>query len=487
MLQLARLLLLIVFAGASAGLAAAQQPVKQVYLIQNSGWMEPFYLPDRAPFFTPVKYAIESTAGASPIVIASFNQGEQVPGEESPVRVFSGAYSPSDVTNALGKIQLGKKANGAYADTDFFGALMSALTRSDMLAGQPGIVWIFTNNMNSPDNDPNALDNTLAFYEEIQKSTAISRIVAFPVPMALTGPRYKTPGFILYGIAYGEPAASALAALVADGSPLRAGFVPPPGLFKPLDQQAVTLEFDATPVNGISVYYQDGVLFFSGLSAEQPSPVTLTARVRSLQDTLVIEQANVSARWIVAGGGDRPQPPVTATIKPSQITNLGARQLSDPLQITVTFPPVSAGGVMDEIQHIDGYMEIELTDLRYGLDPAFAANAAAVFGGPELLERSDFFNPHKKITQASTTIPIRMTVEFSPWPLAILAGSILAGLALLGTASWWLLAKRERMVMIDGTRMKVRVSSFGSTTVMDGLGRTWRVQASPFGVKGTLT
>lgn len=487
MLQLARLLLLIVATASGAGFASAQQPVKQVYLIQNSGWMEPFYVPDRAPFFAPVKYAIESTAGASPIVIASFNQGEQVPGENSPETMFAGTYSPSAVSTALGKIQLGEKANGAYADTDFVGALMSAITRPDMLAGQSGIIWIFTNNMNSPDNDPNALQNTLAFYTELQNSSAITRIVAFPIPMDLAGPRYKTTGFIMYGIAYGEAAAPALAALVADGTPLRAGFVPPPGLFKPLDQQAVTLEFDAAPVNGISVYYQDGILFFSGLSAEQPSPVTLTARVRSLQDTLVIEQANVSARWIVAGGGDRPQPPVTATITPAQVTNLGARQLSEPLQITVTFPPVSAGGVMDEVQHIDGYMEIELTDLRYGLDPAFAGNAARVFGGPELLEASDFFNPHKKVTQASTTIPIRMTVEFSPWPLAILAGSVLAGLAALGVVSWWLFAKRERMVMIDGTRMKVRLSSFGTTTVMDGLGRTWRVQSSPFGVKGTLT
>jgi hypothetical protein len=487
MLQLARLLLLIVAAATGAAAATAQQVVKQVYLIQNSGWMEPFYADPQSPFKTAVEYTITSTAGASPIVVATFNQGEQVPGEVSPHKLYAGAFSPPGVSDAMHNLSVGKKANGAYADTDFAGALLGAITRPDMLAGQSGIIWIFTNNMNSPDNSQDVLDNTLGFYRELQTSAAISRIVAFPVPMKLKGERYDTTGFILYGIAYGEPAAQALAAQVADGAPLRQAFPAAPGLLKPLDQQAVTLEFDAAPVNGISVYYQDGVLFFSGLSAEQPSPVTLSARVRSLQDTLVIEQANVSARWLVAGAGDRPSPPVSATINPAQITGLGARQVSAPLQITVTFPPIAASGVMDEIQHIDGYMEVDLTGLRYGLDPAFASNAADVFGGPEMVEASELFNAHKKVTQAATRIPIRMTVEFSPWPLAMLIGSILAGLALLGTAAWWLFARRERTVMIDGTRMKVRVSSFGSTIVLDGLGRTWRVQASPFGVKGTLT
>lgn len=217
-----------------------------------------------------------------------------------------------------------------------------------------------------------------------------------------------------------------------------------------------------------------------------PLPSPSAPRVRSLQDTLVIEQANVSARWLVAGG-DRPPPPVTATITPSQISALGARQVSAPLQITVTFPPVAASGVLDETQHIDGYMEIDLTDLRYGLDPAFARNAADVFGGAEMVEASELFNAHKKVTQAATRVPIRMTVEFSPLPLAILAGSILGGLAVLGTAAWWLFARRERMVVIDGTRMKVRVSSFGSTTLVDGLGRQWKVKGGLFGVKATLT
>lgn len=486
MLQLARLLLLIVTAATSAGAAMAQQSVKQVYLVQNSGWMEPFYADPSSPFKKAVEYTITSTAGASPIVIATFNQGDQVPGEVSPTSLYAGAFSPPAVSDAVRSLDVGKKANGAFADTDFAGALMGAITRPDMLAGQSGIIWIFTNNMNSPDNSQDVLDNTLGFYRELQTSSAISRIVAFPVPMTLQGQRYSTTGFILYGIAYGEPAANALAAQVADGAPLRQAFPAAPGLLKPLDQQAVTLEFDAAPVNGISVYSQDGVLVFSGLSAEQPSPVTLSARVRSLQDTLVIEQANVSARWLVAGG-DRPPPPVTATITPSQISALGARQVSAPLQITVTFPPVAASSVLDETQHIDGYMEIDLTGLRYGLDPAFAKNAADVFGGAEMVEASELFNAHKKVTQAATRVPIRMTVEFSPLPLAILAGSTLGGLAVLGTAAWWLFARRERMVVIDGTRMKVRVSSFGSTTVTDGLGRQWKVKGGLFGVKGTLT
>jgi len=489
MLQLAhRLFLIVAIVAASAGAALAQQPVKQVYLVQNSGWMDAFYNDPASQFRQAVEITISRTAGSSPIVIATFNQDGQVEGQTSPNVLLSGSYSPPELSSAVRGIGVARKPNGAYADTDFAGALMAAIARPDMLGTQPGIIWIFTNNMNSPDNSQDVLGNTMGFYNTLLTSKAITRIVAFPVPMKLDkGERYSASGFILYGIAYGEAAAQALAAQVADGAPLRAAFAAPPGLLKPLDQQAVTLEFDAAPVNGISVYAQDNVLFFSGLSAEQPSPVTLTARVRSLQDTLVVEQATVSARWLYAGTGDRPPPPVTATISPAQIQNLGARQLSDPLQITVTFPPVSASGVMDEIQHIDGYMEVNLTDLRYGLDPAFAGNASKVFGGPEMVEASELFNAHKKVKRASTSIPIRMTVEFSPLPLAILAGSVLAGLAALGTLGWWLFTPRKRFVMLDGTRWPVRVSSFGSTQIVDGLGRTWKVRGSLFGASGTLT
>lgn len=499
MLQLARLLLLIAFATVSAaGAATAQQaPLKQVYLIQNSGWMEAFYRDPASPFRTAVEYAISSTAGASPIVVATFNQGEQVPGEVSPQPLFSGSYSPASLSDAMRKLQLGMKANGAYADTDFAGALMGAITRPDMLAQQSGIVWIITNNMNSPDNDQNVLENTRAFYRELQNSSAISRIVAFPVPMQLQGPRYPASGFILYGIAYGDAAANMLAAQVADGAPLRNAFAAPPALLKPLDEQAVTLEFDATPVSGISVYSQDGVLFFSGLSAEHPSPVTLVARVRNLQNTLTIEDASLATRWLYAGTGDRAPPPVVATINPPVIRSLGSRSLSEPIQITVTFPPVAASGVLDETQHIDGYMEIDLTGLRYGLDPAFAANASKVFGGEDLTAPAkdlaargavpEIFSGYQNVTGSMTRIPIRMTVEFSALPLALLAASAIGAAIVLGALIWWLFAPRTRMVMIDGTRMKVRLAAFCSTTVMDGLGRTWRVNANPFGVKGTLT
>jgi len=489
MLQLARRLFLIVLAAmAGAGAAMAQQPVKQVYLIQNSGWMDAFYNNPSSQFRQAVELAISSTAGAGPMYVGTFNQNGQVPGETSPQKLVSGTFSPPEVSRAVAGLGVAKKASGAWADTDFAGALMAAIEDPEMLGKQSGIIWIFTNNMNSPDNDQNVLGNTLGFYDQLLMSSAITRIVAFPVPMALgPGERYSATGFILYGIAYGEAAAQALAAQVADGAPLRRAFAAPPGLLKPLDQQAVTLEFDAAPVNGISVYAQGNVLFFSGLSAEQPSPVTLTARVRSLQDTLVVEQATVSARWLYANTGDRPPPPVTATISPAQIKLLGARQLSEPLQITVTFPPVSASGVMDEIQHIDGYMEVNLTDLSYGLDPAFAANAAAVFGGPEMVEKSELFNAHRKVKHASTSVPIRMTVEFSPLPLAILAGSIIAGVALLGWLGWWMFSPRKRFVMLDGTRWPVRVSSFGSTQIVDGLGRTWKVRGSLFGASGTLT
>ena len=115
MLQLARRLFLIVLATvAGAGTALAQQPVKQVYLIQNSGWMDAFYNNPASGFRQAVEWAISNTAGASPIFVGTFNQDGQVPGEKSPQELYSGAFSPPAISSAVAKLGVAKKSSGAW-------------------------------------------------------------------------------------------------------------------------------------------------------------------------------------------------------------------------------------------------------------------------------------------------------------------------------------------------------------------------------------
>lgn len=496
MLQLARHLLLIVLAAAGAGAAfAQQQPVKQVYLIQNSGWMEPFYTDATSTFLQEVVDTIASTAGASPIVIAAFNQDGQVEGRQSPDVLYSGAYSNTALSDTMRSLALARKPSGAYADTDFAGAVRGAITRPDILNTQQGVIWIFTNNKNSPDNSQEVAKLTKAFWDALRSNAAVSRIVAFPIPGAFKGPTYDTTGFIIYGIAYGDQAAEVLKAQVADGAPLIGRLPSRPALLKPLDSQAVAIDFDSAPVNGISVYRQGEVLIFSGLSAEQPSPVTLRARIRNLHYPLTIEDASLSTRWLYAGASSEPAPAIQAQISPSNIKGLGALQASGPLDITVTFPPLS-GDLLVESRNLDGYMEIELSGLRYGLDPEFLANASKVFGGADLtapaedLARSGavpaIFSDYQNVTGSVTRVPIRMTVEFSAMPLMILAVSVLGGIAALCVAGWWLFAPRRHLVTLDGERMPVRVSSFGSKPVFDRIGREWKVKGSLFGASAEM-
>ena len=68
--------------------------LSEVYLIQNSGWMEPFYADQGSQFRSVVTSLIGATqlVGVATIV-ATFNQDGQIPGHSSPERVFAGSGS----------------------------------------------------------------------------------------------------------------------------------------------------------------------------------------------------------------------------------------------------------------------------------------------------------------------------------------------------------------------------------------------------------
>src|SRR5512132_1473851 len=73
--------------------AMAVAAVPQAFLVQNSGWMEPFYTDPRSPFLRLVGAVI--TAAAQPqetVTVSAFNQA--VPGNVSPTVVFAGPPGP---------------------------------------------------------------------------------------------------------------------------------------------------------------------------------------------------------------------------------------------------------------------------------------------------------------------------------------------------------------------------------------------------------
>ncbi|WP_229507748.1 hypothetical protein [Massilia sp. Dwa41.01b] len=102
-------------------------------------------------------------------MLAAFNQSQ--PGAPSPRALVSstvGAGTRAQVTSALAGLDTARKAGGALADTDLGEAVGAAMTQA--LGGKDGIVWLVTNNRNSPNNDQATAQRNREFYELIHRA-----------------------------------------------------------------------------------------------------------------------------------------------------------------------------------------------------------------------------------------------------------------------------------------------------------------------------
>ena len=183
----------------------ARAAVPSLYLVQTSGWMEPFFT-DRASPFKPLLQALIDASHTGRTLVADFNQDGQVPGHRSPEVLYDGPFAPGPVNAAVGALALAARPGGRLADADFDGALARAL--DTVLDGKPGIVWVVTNNKNSRNNSSEIDRNTRDFAEMIRSSPYLPYVVAYPVRMPVTGRQYTERGLIIYAIAYGEDAAA---------------------------------------------------------------------------------------------------------------------------------------------------------------------------------------------------------------------------------------------------------------------------------------
>ena len=97
------------------------------------------------------------------------------------------------------------------------------------------MLWIFTNNKNSPNNDAQTRERNRDFYNLLHKEPSISKTLAFPLHMPVKGQLFEAQGLMVYALAYGEPAAKALDAIMAQGR-LSKVLTKPPARLKPVDQ-----------------------------------------------------------------------------------------------------------------------------------------------------------------------------------------------------------------------------------------------------------
>ena len=461
MLQLARALLAAALGLAVAAAAAAPAsalptapapattpPIRQVYLVQDSGWMEPFYADPRAPF-RPLVGALVAQSRLSnvPVTVAAFDQNGQAPGRPSPLVLFAGPYQASAVDGALAALQPPRKPSGAFLDTDFAGAFRAA--RARLLDGGQGVVWIVTNNKNSPNNSADVRRNTQRFYADLANDAQVTRISGFLVRMPAQGRVFTERGLVVYGVAVGEDAARALDLITSAASPLRQGLfrANPPLRLKPLTRQALTLRIDGSRAEGgASAYTDRGVLVVRGVREGRAGRLHLTGAVRNALYPYRIEQARLTPVWTRFGKGDGAA--AQAAITPDTLHDLsGAGDAEQRVTLDLVLPPLRAHDLLQGEAAADGVLEVRLSDVRLGFDPAFLARAQGVFGGDVLSAAvgapgalPDLFYRGREVREATTRLPVRMIVEFAAWPLWLIGGAI----ALMLAAGGWAWSRMGR-------------------------------------------
>ncbi|WP_216636690.1 hypothetical protein [Stenotrophomonas sp. LM091] len=330
-----RLLGVAVLLASSMGMSVGAAELRQAVLVQNSGWMEPFYVDAESPFKPLVAQLAQAAAGHGEVVVGAFNQSDAT--HPSPEWVYRGPGNHPGLAQAMTRLQMAHKGSGALADTDFKEALLGAIEVG--LEGRPGIIWIVTNNKNSPNNSTEVVARNREFYELLHGEDVISRIAAFPLKMPVQGKHYRANGLMLYALAYGEPASAALDAILAQ--PALTALLPEGHVrLKPLTEAAV--RFSPTGV-------KDSPGIAAGLA---PDGHTL---VLSFDASTQVRTAQVQGRFenlfnpyrIVSADTSLVTPPaigLQGEMSTHSLQALDPGKQSDPLTLRLSLPPCRRSG-----------------------------------------------------------------------------------------------------------------------------------------------
>lgn len=493
-----RLAFVLALVPAFAGLARAQdtgaEPVRQVFLIQDSGWMEPFLTAEGSQF-RPLAEALVAAARVpgGAIAVAAFDQDGQVAGRTSPRVLYDGPYDSGQVKNAVAAIDLPRKTGStAYADADFNGALLGAIRTG--LRGRDGVIWMITNNKNAPGNSAEVEANTAAFDKVLRESDAISRIVAYPVRMPLKGRRFSEGGFVVYGIGYGASGGRALDAVLA-GPGLKALFSQPPVSLKPVLAGGIDLRFERAESGGLSAGIERGVLVVRGADAAAGTVLRLTGRLHNGLYPQRVASTRLALDWTELGAE---RGLARAAVSPARIEDLGPQAESGPLAIVLTLPPIprpsGLAGLLAGGRTIDGTLTLRLADLRLDLDPAFVERVRPIFSNSlfargQTGEAGDaaagrlpaLFGDFRRVSESTESLPVRIEVAFSPWPLI---GASVGALALIGAAGLAAGAgtrARTQTVMLGSFPKRATLRPYRAQTMRAPDGSRWRVTAGLWG------
>ena len=458
-----------------ATLALPAYATSHVFLVQNSGWMEPFFT-DPASQYKPL-IAEVVTAATQPgdgLVLAAFNQG--LPGAPSPRALMTRSVDDKPqrdaVRAALAPLTVAHKPNGgALADTDLGEAVGSAMTQA--LGGKPGLVWLFTNNKNSPNNDQATAQRNREFYQLIHSGTNIRKAIAFPLHMPVKGERYSANGLMVYVFAVQEEGQRQLDALLRSGR-LRQVITEPPARLKPLDADTVRLvPTRVENVPGVSfATLPDGRLradVDAQATAQGPAPAArITWRLENAIYPYTIAHAHIAAQSSLAGA-----------VKPLALAHDDVTALApgkpQPLASTMALPVANLPGKWSlaalqsagSAQVLPGRIDVQLSDQKLELSQAFRQRMATLFPGDPL---PDIFTPPERIQGSRAVLPVEVRLQHGAAPLLAALGGLFAllaaGAALLVAAT----RGRKVLVTVEGEQRTIHTKAGSRTPLYDRAG-----------------
>ena len=442
----------------------------QVFLVQNSGWMDPFYTDPASPYkplITELVMAV--TRPGDPMVLASFNQG--LPGAPSPKALLAlkvDASTRAKVGSALAGLSIAAKpGSAALADTDLSEAVSAAIGTA--LAGKPGLVWLFTNNRNSPNNDQATARRNRKFYALIHQGDTIAKALAFPLRMPVQGTHYRANGLMVYVFAIGEQGARELDQLLATGR-IQKVITEPPARLKPLDRDTVRLvprRVDDAP--GVAFSMAPGGMLRADVDSGARTPA---ARIEwKLENTMypyTIASARVGARSMLANE-DHPIKLAGDTV--SALAPGASMPLSSLMQLPVAQLPsawsAQAIGAAGSAYVIPGRIEVQLSGQRLELSQAFRQRMAALFPGDPL---PDIFTPPAQIHGSTAVLPIEVRVHYGVAPLVALIAGGLALLAGAGAAALAFSRPRKAYLTVEDELRTVHTRAGTTQPVFDKAG-----------------
>lgn len=444
--------------------AHARAQVPQAFLVQNSGWMEPFYLDSSSRLKPLVREVVKASAEKSPqIMLASFNQSAAATNNQSPRSVYIGAPTERAVVDALAQITLSEKSRKpvSYYDTDFFE--MIEKTVGQFFQQKPGIIWVFTNNKNSPGNDQNTKARNRDYYQFLHTDKSITQVLAFPVPMPVQGKLYSANALMVYAIAYGEAASIELSQIIASGrvDKVLGGAA---ARVKPLNQNIVAF-YPTAAKQGAGVRVQqtkDGQLVFTFEGGRKAVTAEFSGQFKGLVHPYEIASANLSATL------NTDKQSVEINAQPAQLTRIRPGVASSEVNLSFAVPALpgyfSPDVLLKEGVSQRAELKVVLANQTLALTPTFANEMRALFPEDPLME---IFSSAPMPRESTTTVPVTIFVLHPTWPL--ITALIASCVALFG--GLWLLTSMlrtpEYLLLVDGATRKVRMKTNSRYAVTD--------------------